>query len=55
MVKAGTIIARQRGTKIHPGVNVGCGSDYTLFAKADGTVKFHQQKGRKLASVVPPV
>jgi large subunit ribosomal protein L27 len=51
-VKAGTIIARQRGTKIHPGTNVGCGSDYTLFAKADGTVKFHQRQGRKLASVV---
>jgi large subunit ribosomal protein L27 len=54
-VKAGTIIARQRGTKIHPGVNVGCGTDYTLYAKADGTVKFHQQRGRKLASVVTPV
>jgi large subunit ribosomal protein L27 len=51
-VKAGTIIARQRGTKIHPGTNVGCGSDYTLFAKADGTVQFHQRRGRKLASVV---
>jgi large subunit ribosomal protein L27 len=54
-VKAGTIIARQRGTKIHPGVNVGCGGDYTLFAKADGTVKFHQHRGRKLVSVVSTV
>jgi large subunit ribosomal protein L27 len=54
-VKAGTIIARQRGTKIHPGVNVGCGNDYTLFAKADGTVKFHPQRGRKLVSVVSAV
>ena len=52
-VKAGTIIARQRGTKIHPGANVGCGGDYTLFAKVNGTVNFHQRKGRKLASVTP--
>jgi len=51
-VKAGTIIARQRGTKIHPGDNVGSGGDYTLFAKADGKVKFHQRRGRKLASIV---
>jgi len=52
IVKAGSIIARQRGTKIHPGINVGCGRDYTLFAKADGAVKFHQRRGRKLASVI---
>jgi len=52
-VKAGTIIARQRGTKIHPGTNVGCGRDYTLFAKATGTVVFLNRRGRKLASVVP--
>jgi len=51
-VKAGTIIARQRGTKIHPGTNVGCGGDYTLFALADGKVSFHQRRGRKLASIV---
>ncbi|MCL2209945.1 MAG: 50S ribosomal protein L27 [Treponema sp.] len=51
-VKAGTIIARQRGTNIHPGANVGCGGDYTLFALADGKVAFHQRRGRKLASVV---
>jgi len=51
-VKAGTIIARQRGTRIHPGANVGCGGDYTLFALADGKVNFHQRRGRKLASVV---
>jgi large subunit ribosomal protein L27 len=51
-VKAGTIIARQRGTKIHPGSNVGCGGDYTLFALADGKVSFHQRRGRKLASVI---
>ena len=52
VVKAGTIIVRQRGTHIHPGTNVGCGGDYTLFAKADGVVKFHQRRGRKLASVI---
>ena len=51
-VRAGTIIARQRGTKIHPGANVGCGGDFTLFALADGKVNFHQRRGRKLASVV---
>ncbi|GHV67164.1 50S ribosomal protein L27 [Spirochaetia bacterium] len=51
VVKAGSIIVRQRGTKIHPGANVGCGGDYTLFAKADGTVSFIQRRGRKLATV----
>ena len=51
-VKAGTIIVRQRGTKIHPGPNVGCGGDYTLFATADGTVSFTQRRGRKLATIV---
>lgn len=45
-VAAGNIIVRQRGTKIHPGVNVGCGKDHTLFALTDGTVKF-QVKGPK--------
>jgi large subunit ribosomal protein L27 len=52
-VKAGTIIVRQRGTKIHPGVNVGCGGDYTLFALVDGTVNFTQRRGRKQAGVSP--
>jgi large subunit ribosomal protein L27 len=52
IIKAGTIIVRQRGTKIHPGTNVGCGGDYTLFALADGKVAFTQRRGRKLASVV---
>ncbi|MDR0910171.1 MAG: 50S ribosomal protein L27 [Spirochaetaceae bacterium] len=50
-VHAGTIIVRQRGTSIHPGPNVGCGGDYTLFAKADGVVGFTQRRGRKLATV----
>ncbi|HJP35595.1 MAG TPA: 50S ribosomal protein L27, partial [Gammaproteobacteria bacterium] len=39
-VRAGNIIVRQRGTHFHPGMNVGCGHDHTLFAKVDGTVKF---------------
>ncbi|MCD4702492.1 MAG: 50S ribosomal protein L27 [Candidatus Aegiribacteria sp.] len=53
MVPAGTIILRQRGTRIHPGVNVGRGNDDTLFAKADGRIRFHKMGGRKVASVVP--
>ncbi|MCH9698498.1 MAG: 50S ribosomal protein L27 [Gammaproteobacteria bacterium] len=40
VVKAGNIIVRQRGTKFHPGSNVGCGKDHTLFAKVDGKVEF---------------
>ena len=53
-VKAGNILFRQRGTKIHPGNNVGIGSDDTLFAKVDGTVRF-ERKGRdkKQVSVYP--
>jgi large subunit ribosomal protein L27 len=39
-IRAGGIIIRQRGTQVHPGVNVGCGKDFTLFAKVDGTVQF---------------
>lgn len=53
-VRSGTIIVRQRGTKIHPGTNVGCGRDYTLFATVDGTVKFEfHEKGKKRVSVYP--
>ncbi len=52
-VKAGSIIVRQRGTRFHPGVNVGKGSDDTLFAKEDGTVKFAERRGRKVVDVVP--
>ena len=52
-VRAGSILVRQRGTRIHPGNNVGRGGDDTLFAKADGVVQYQQRKGRKLASVVP--
>jgi large subunit ribosomal protein L27 len=51
-VLAGNIIIRQRGTRVWPGVNVGCGTDHTLFAKAEGRVRFHDGKqGRKYVSV----
>ena len=54
LVKAGNIIVRQRGTKIHPGNNVGLGKDYTLFAKIDGVVRFENfERGRKRVSVYP--
>ena len=51
-VKAGNILVRQRGTHIHPGINVGLGRDHTLFAKADGVLRFERRgKDRKQASV----
>ncbi len=53
LVTAGSIIVRQRGTKFHPGENVGRGSDDTLFATIEGTVKFGQRKGRKLVDILP--
>ena len=52
VVKGGEIIVRQRGTQIHAGENVGCGKDYTLFAKVAGTVKFINRKNRKFATIV---
>ena len=54
-VKAGNIIVRQRGTKFHPGIHVGLGRDHTLFATADGHVKFDIKgpKNRKVVSIVP--
>ena len=53
-VRAGTIIARQRGTKIHPGVNVGMGRDFTLYALVDGQVMFdHASRLRKRANITP--
>lgn len=52
-VRAGNIIVRQRGTKFHPGDNVGRGSDDTLFAKADGQVVFSRKNGRKFVFVDP--
>ncbi len=55
LVRAGSIIVRQRGTKFHAGENVGCGRDHTLFAKADGHVRFQVKgaKNRKFVSIVP--
>lgn len=54
VVSAGSIIIRQRGTKIHPGLNVGIGRDDTLFAKADGVVSFQRNgKTKKKVSVLP--
>ena len=53
VVRAGAIIVRQRGTRIHPGENVGRGGDDTLFALADGKVKFGARQGRKLVNVFP--
>jgi large subunit ribosomal protein L27 len=53
-VVAGNIIARQRGTKWHPGANVGMGTDHTLFAKVDGSVSFATKRnGRVFVSVMP--
>lgn len=51
-VSAGTIIVRQRGTRFHPGTNVGIGGDDTLFSLAEGTVQFGERKGRKVVDVV---
>jgi large subunit ribosomal protein L27 len=52
-VTAGSIILRQRGTKIHPGEGVGKGGDDTLFATRPGTVRFHESRGRKFAIIDP--
>ena len=53
-VRAGSILVRQLGTKIHPGQNVGCGRDYTLFAKVDGVVAYEEfGQNRKRVSVYP--
>ncbi|HET6773957.1 MAG TPA: 50S ribosomal protein L27 [Acidimicrobiales bacterium] len=52
-VTAGAIIVRQRGTRFHPGENVGRGNDDTLFALSAGTVKFGERKGRKLVDILP--
>ena len=55
-VEPGNIIVRQRGTHFHPGLDVGCGKDHTLFAKAEGVVKFEVKgpKKRRYVNVVPP-
>ncbi|GFZ94008.1 50S ribosomal protein L27 [Nesterenkonia alkaliphila] len=52
-VSAGEILIRQRGTKFHPGTNVGRGGDDTLFALADGAVEFGSKRGRKVVNIVP--
>ena len=52
-VTAGSILVRQRGTPLHPGVNVGKGKDDTLFALVDGVVKFENGGGRRRVSVYP--
>ncbi|WP_017626611.1 50S ribosomal protein L27 [Nocardiopsis chromatogenes] len=52
-VKAGEILIRQRGTKFHPGDNVGRGGDDTLFALVEGKVEFGNRRGRKAVSIVP--
>lgn len=53
VVTSGSIIIRQRGTKIHPGLHVGKGTDDTLFAMADGTVVFNEHHGKRFASIEP--
>jgi large subunit ribosomal protein L27 len=51
VVKSGAILVRQRGTRLHPGVNVRRGGDDTLFAIASGTVRYHQMRGRRVVSI----
>lgn len=51
-VSAGSILVRQRGTRFYPGQNVGLGGDYTLFARADGYVRFGERRGRRVVSVL---
>ncbi len=51
-VSAGSILVRQRGTRFRPGSNVGLGSDFTLFAKSDGYVRFEERAGRRFVSVL---
>ena len=53
MVTAGSILVRQVGCKFHPGKHVGAGKDWSLFAKVDGQVKFHESGDRKLISIIP--
>jgi len=53
-VVAGNILIRQLGTTVHPGLNVGMGRDYTLYALVDGTVKYTRKRGdRRVVSIVP--
>jgi large subunit ribosomal protein L27 len=52
-IHAGTILVRQRGTRFHPGKNVGIGKDDTLFALSEGSVKLGERRGRKVVDIVP--
>ncbi len=54
MVSAGSILVRQRGTKVHPGSGVGKGGDDSLFAKVSGEVRYHSSGGRRFVSISPP-
>lgn len=53
VVKAGNILVRQRGTKFYPGLNVGMGTDHTLFAKMPGRVMYEERKGRRFVKILP--
>lgn len=53
LVSAGSIIVRQVGTRVYPGVNVGLGRDFTLFAKVQGVVKFGEKGDKKIVSILP--
>jgi large subunit ribosomal protein L27 len=53
VVTAGSILVRQRGTKVHPGLNVGLGRDDTLFAMVPGKVSYRDRAGRKLVDIIP--
>jgi large subunit ribosomal protein L27 len=53
-VNAGTILVRPVGTRVHPGLNVGVGKDWTLFARCDGTVHYDRSRGRIVARIEPP-
>ena len=53
LVVSGNIIVRQRGTKVHPGLNVGMGKDHTIFSKVNGKVNFKKNKLKTIVSVIP--
>ena len=53
IVISGNIIVRQRGTKFHPGINVGLGKDHTLFATANGKISFKKNRNKTFVSVIP--
>ncbi len=53
-ITAGSILVRQRGTRFHPGTNVGIGKDDTLFALTDGVVEFGERRGRRVVNIITP-